>query len=216
MMLKFFCFHKISKFSLFVKLSIFFLFQIAFFSAQEYIKDTLNVPFIYIEKKVEIFSSNENFAMPLQNGSIVTEQKLVHCESVPKVNIIPISVQVGIGICFSKEVQTFENDEVVKQAAAHTEEKAKDFENRKKKIIEWKIYSNDSGDFFHVFSGFSKKYFSSNGHPYFLDKHFSDKDSAAKENLKFIHQQKYFLYNSKSLDFCFSTVFSVRPPPFLS
>lgn len=36
-----------------------------------------------------------------------------------------------------------------------------------------------------------------------------------KSALDFIHQQKYIFYNNKSLDFCFSQVFSVRPPPIL-
>jgi len=33
--------------------------------------------------------------------------------------------------------------------------------------------------------------------------------------LDFLHSQKYTYYNNKSLDFCFSEVFSVRPPPVL-
>lgn len=36
-----------------------------------------------------------------------------------------------------------------------------------------------------------------------------------KSALDFLHAQKYTYYNSKSLDFCFSQVFSVRPPPVL-
>lgn len=34
-----------------------------------------------------------------------------------------------------------------------------------------------------------------------------------KSALDFLHSKKYTYYNSKSLDFCFSQVFSVRPPP---
>lgn len=33
--------------------------------------------------------------------------------------------------------------------------------------------------------------------------------------LDYLHSQKYTYYNNKSLDFCFSEVFSVRPPPVL-
>lgn len=33
--------------------------------------------------------------------------------------------------------------------------------------------------------------------------------------LDFLHSQKYTYYNNKSIDFCFSKVFSVRPPPVL-
>ncbi|WP_175622579.1 hypothetical protein [Chryseobacterium schmidteae] len=36
-----------------------------------------------------------------------------------------------------------------------------------------------------------------------------------KSALDFLHQQKYIYYNSRSLDYCFTHVFSVRPPPAL-
>ncbi|MCD1115978.1 hypothetical protein [Chryseobacterium turcicum] len=209
-MLKFFCFHKISKFHLFLKLSILFLFQITSFSAKENRKDTLNASFIYIEKNIEIFSSDVNFTKQLQNAKVITEQKLVICERLPKTNNISKHIQVGIGI--EDRTRAFQNDESAKQ----TEKRIKDFQKSKIKKSQWEIYSNHTEDSFHEFSGFHKKYISSSEHQYFLDKFFAEKDFAAKENLKFIHQHQYFLYSSKSLDFCFSTVFSVRPPPFLS
>lgn len=34
-----------------------------------------------------------------------------------------------------------------------------------------------------------------------------------KSALDFLHHQKYIYYNSRSLDYCFTHVFSVRPPP---
>lgn len=36
-----------------------------------------------------------------------------------------------------------------------------------------------------------------------------------KKSLDYLHSKKYISYNSRSLDFCFSEVFSVRPPPVL-
>lgn len=165
---------------------------------------------------MEIFSSDENFTKQLQNANIINRQKLVICEGPPKFNSVSNDAQVEIGIRSKNDAPAFQNNEVIKQAKQQTKKEIKDFENRKRVIIERKIYSNDSEDSFHAFSGVSKKYFSSSEHHYFLDKFFAEKDFAAKENLKFIHQQKYFLYNSNSLDFCFSNVFSVRPPPFLS
>lgn len=212
-MLKFFCFHKISNFHLFLKLSILFLFQITFFSAKENRKDTLNASFIYIEKNIEIFSNDVNFTKQLQNATIITRQKLVICESLPKTNNISQPIQVGIGI--KSKTIAFQNDESVKQTEVQTKKRIKDFQKSKIKRSQWEIYSNHTEDSFHEFSGFHKKYISSSEHQYFLDKFFAEKDFAAKENLKFIHQHQYFLYSSKSLDFCFSTVFSVRPPPFL-
>jgi len=34
-----------------------------------------------------------------------------------------------------------------------------------------------------------------------------------KSSLDFLHQKKYTYYNNRSLNFCFSAVFSTRPPP---
>ncbi|MFY1046762.1 hypothetical protein [Chryseobacterium sp. GP-SGM7] len=55
--------------------------------------------------------------------------------------------------------------------------------------------------------------------PNFGQHNFSDADAhqnqyIVKSALDFLHSQKYRYYNNKSLDFCFSQVFSVRPPPF--
>lgn len=36
-----------------------------------------------------------------------------------------------------------------------------------------------------------------------------------RQALDYLHSQKYTYYNNKSLSFCFSEVFSVRPPPVL-
>lgn len=39
---------------------------------------------------------------------------------------------------------------------------------------------------------------------------------AVKSALDHLHSHRYVLYNSRSIDFCFSKVFSVRPPPILA
>jgi hypothetical protein len=41
------------------------------------------------------------------------------------------------------------------------------------------------------------------------------KDQSLQRSLNDLHIQKFIHYNNKSLDFCFSKVFSVRPPPVL-
>ena len=44
----------------------------------------------------------------------------------------------------------------------------------------------------------------------------SSKDYSIKCALNYLHTQKNTYYNNKSLDYCFSHVFSVRPPPVLA
>lgn len=44
----------------------------------------------------------------------------------------------------------------------------------------------------------------------------NNKDYSVKIALNYLHTQRITYYNSKSLDYCFSVVFSVRPPPVLA
>ncbi|WP_128414245.1 hypothetical protein [Chryseobacterium sp. Leaf394] len=43
-----------------------------------------------------------------------------------------------------------------------------------------------------------------------------EEQKLVKKSLDHLHSQKYRYYNSRSFDFCFSTVYSVRPPPSVS
>lgn len=52
-------------------------------------------------------------------------------------------------------------------------------------------------------------------HHHFSKIHTSQNQYIIKCALDFLHQQKYIYYNSRSLDHCFTHVFSVRPPPVL-
>ncbi|MCD1115975.1 hypothetical protein [Chryseobacterium turcicum] len=52
-------------------------------------------------------------------------------------------------------------------------------------------------------------------HHHFSKIHASQNQYVIKCALDFLHKQEYIYYNSKSLDYCFTHVFSVRPPPVL-
>lgn len=52
-------------------------------------------------------------------------------------------------------------------------------------------------------------------HHHFSKIHASQNQYVIKCALDFLHKQEYIYYNSKSLDYCFTRVFSVRPPPVL-
>jgi len=44
----------------------------------------------------------------------------------------------------------------------------------------------------------------------------SKKDYSIKQALSYLHAEQYAYYNNRSLDYCFSQVYSVRPPPELA
>lgn len=42
----------------------------------------------------------------------------------------------------------------------------------------------------------------------------SERQYVVLRALDYLHSQQYFAYNNKSFNFCYSQVYSVRPPPF--
>lgn len=119
-MLTFFCFYKMTKFSVLIKFFILFLFQINFFSAQENRKDSLNDAFIYVEKNVQIFSSDDIFSKQLQNAAISNEQKIKICPSLQKSESLNKSEQVEIEIGFKNKNLVFKDEVVTKQEEKET------------------------------------------------------------------------------------------------
>lgn len=215
-MLKFFCCYKISRFTVLLKFFIFFLFQISFFSAQENRKDTLNDTFIYVEKNLQIFSNDDVFSKQLQNAGVVNAQKIQICNSSQASENLNKTAQVEIEVALENQILVFKDGEAVKQEKKDTQKKIQEFQKRKKNISQPEMFATHSEGTFKARTSVDKTYISPTVHHYFLGKFLALKDFSAKENLKFIHAQEYVFYNSKSLDFCFSPVFSVRPPPFLS
>ncbi|MCU7618232.1 hypothetical protein NZ698_13565 [Chryseobacterium sp. PBS4-4] len=89
-------------------------------------------------------------------------------------------------------------------------------EVRKKTFVINDLKKNSSSDEFLASTRISKnsvvlEYNNFNFSKTFLAAHIN----IVKLALDFLHSQKYVYYNNTSLDFCFSTVFSVRPPPVL-
>lgn len=215
-MLTFFCFYKMTKLTVLIKFFILFLFQINFFSAQENRKDSLNDAFIYVEKNVQIFSSDDIFSKQLQNVAIANDRKIKTCPSLQKSESLNKTEQVEIKTVFKNKKLAFKNEGVTKHEEKETLEKIHEFQKRKKNISRPEMFATHSEGSFKAYTGLDKTSIFQTVHHYFLGKFFAIKDFAAKENLKFIHSQEYVFYNSRSLDFCFSTVFSVRPPPCFS
>lgn len=215
-MLTFFCSYKMTKFSLLIKFFILFLFQINFFSAKANRKDSLNDAFIYVDKNVQIFSNDDIFSKQLQNAGIANGQKIKICPSLQKSESLNNTEQVEIETSLKNKNLVFKNEVGAKENEKETLKKIYEFQKRKKNISRSEMFATHSEGSFKAYTGLDKASIFPTAHHYFLGKFFAVKDFAAKENLKFIHSQEYVFYNSKSLDFCFSIVFSVRPPPFFS
>lgn len=92
--------------------------------------------------------------------------------------------------------------------------KITDYESRKKSFNLKNIKVFPSSEEFIASSRINRDYVAPSQNQHDLSKiHSVQNQYVIKSALDFLHQQKYTFYNNKSLDFCFSQVFSVRPPP---
>ncbi len=94
------------------------------------------------------------------------------------------------------------------------EKQIEKYENRKETFEKFDFKGFPSPDVFFASNIILKSYVApgDNNHD-FTKIHPAEKYNSATYSLEFLYSQKYVFYNSRSFDFCFSKVFSVRPPP---
>lgn len=108
----------------------------------------------------------------------------------------------------------FSNKKKEKEIVDALKKKADDYESRKKSFDFHKLEVFPSSEEFIASSHINKDYI-------FPGTSNTSKDVIVysryfvKSLLSIVHKQKFVLYNSRSLNFCFSEIFSVRPPPYL-
>lgn len=167
----------------------------------------------------EIYSTDKDFnhqvrrdKIILQNGN-VTLKKLSGNEDLLVVSLKKPEIE-------SKDFKSqIAKANKKKQLAILKEIKNKitDYESRKKSFNLKNIKIFPSSEEFIASSHINRDYVAPSQNQHDLSKiHFVQNQYVIKSALDFLHQQKYTFYNNKSLDFCFSQVFSVRPPPVLA
>lgn len=205
-------FLRMKSFTLFLSL-FFFLFFLRI-SAQEGIERVPDSG-IYLQGDVTIFSADESFNQQMAwDRSITVEGASVRSEYEGQPMIF--TAQQGIEISSEKvsgqlaskpkKAQSREDLKKIKKAVA-------DFESSKKNILLQDWRKNPSSESFIAGHHVNHEYIAPsqvNG-LYALVQQISSVNAV----LSLLHSQKYLHYNSKSLGFCFSKAFSVRPPPVL-
>jgi hypothetical protein len=198
-----------------ITIIIFFLFN-SFFAQQQLTPSDDKPTTIFLSDGVAIYSSDDSF-----NDQI--SQKKITLKNAD----VSFAVFKNSKILVASTSTSQRNQTLAKQA--------KDFEQKKRKkalkdiqitIDEYKTKSKlfTKNDFNHLpsptqfFSRHSstKDYIipTDNGSG-FSKINVNNKDYSVKIALNYLHTQRITYYNSKSLDYCFSVVFSVRPPPVL-
>jgi hypothetical protein len=172
---------------------------------------------IVLKDGAKIYSTDEAFNKQISSNAIV----LKNAEIASQTNN---SAKVLQATSAKQETVTKDFKQEVKNA---TEKKQKEELKKVKKVLEkhderkgafrkFNFSDFPSPSSFLSSNSSAKNYVapSHNGND-FSKIHTSYKDYSIKRALNYLHAAKYTYYNNKSLDHCFSEVFSVRPPPVL-
>ncbi|WP_267267152.1 hypothetical protein [Chryseobacterium formosus] len=178
-----------------------------------------SVPTISLKGGAAIYSADQNFNKQIENQNL----RIVNAEIIIKKNaddqeiLIAGTVKKNISSPemlhqkLASQEKTFqdENTKAIKKKIA-------EYESRKKESNVENIKVFPSSEKFIISSHINRDYVAPSQNQHDLSKiNFVQNQYVIKSALDFLHQQKYTFYNNKSLDFCFSQVFYVRPPPFL-
>lgn len=195
---------------------IIFLFQSQFLKAQELSKEEhIDTAFIFVDRNVVIFSKDESFNKKIRYKEVVSsEEDFEKSHSIAQ-NSFSKNEQ-AVQYDLTEEVrltQEKENQTTLEEVKLEIEK----FESKNKSSLNKEFYPPQSSDKFSGSKSNTKDYISPKPSNQDVCKKvcFSE-PFLVKKALGFLHTQKFFYYNNKSFNDCFSHVFSVRPPPFYS
>jgi hypothetical protein len=101
-----------------------------------------------------------------------------------------------------------------KEALQQIKREIEKFEKRVQVFVKLDFNDATSPDQFFSTNTIAKNYVTPSQSTHDFSKLYISADPyVVTQALDFLHSQKYTYYNNKSLNFCFSEVFSVRPPP---
>lgn len=197
-----------------------FSFFFSFVSAQEGIGKEIPQATIVLKQGATIFSKDDSF-----NNQINSKKITVKNAEISTVGMLDDGTVLTAKSNKTQEVQTPKKDfkselkkaeenkkkealkKVEKEIAEHDDEAKRNSFNAKKV---WFPASQQFTASEHV----NRDYVAPSYHQHHFSKlAVSLNQYVVKSALDFLHQQKYIYYNSRSLDYCFTHIFSVRPPP---
>lgn len=203
-----------------IYITIIFSFLFSFISAQEGIGIKTPQATIVLKQGATIFSKDDSF-----NKQINSEKVTVKNANVSTVGILENGKVLTAKPSKTQEVQTPKKDfksefkkaeenkekealkKVKKEITNHNDEAKKNSFNTKRLLF-------PTSEEFTTSTHVNRDYVAPNYHNHEFSKILvSLNQYVIKSSLDFLHEQKYTYYNNKSLDFCFSEVFSTRPPP---
>ena len=172
---------------------------------------------IVLKDGAKIYSTDEAFNKQVNNNIVVLKNADLTPQSKKSTKILEASSakEEVIEKDFKQEVKNAAEEKRKKELRKVKKEVEK-HEKRKEAFLNFDFEDFPSPSQFLSSNSSSKNYIapSHNGND-FSKIYTIQKDYSVKRALDYLHAAKYILYNNKSLDFCYSQVYSVRPPPML-
>lgn len=193
-----------------------FLFQSQFLNAQEPSNEKhTDTAFIFVDQNVVIFSKDESFNKKLRYKEVVSSEGDFEKSHSIAQNSSSKNKQAA-QYDLTEEVRLTEEKEE-KITLEKVKREIEKFESKNKFSLNKEFYPPQSSDKFSGSKSNTNDYISPKPRNQDVCKKvcFSE-PFLIKKALGFLHTQKFFYYNNKSFDDCFSNVFSVRPPPIYS
>lgn len=205
----------------YIYFTLIFFFFCSFISAQEGIGKSVSPPTLVLKQGAAIFSADASFNNQINSDKI----------TVKNADISDIGAQSAAKVLTAKseridEVKAPKNDFKSDLKKAEVNKKKEALKNVKKEIVEHNneakknsfnsknLRGVSSSGHFAASTSINKDYVTPSYNHHHLSKIFALQNlNVVNWALDFLHKQKYAYYNNKSLDYCFSEVFSVRPPP---
>lgn len=173
---------------------------------------------IVLKNGAEIYSTDNIFNQQILTDKVFLKNSNVYCnEAINQKDSLKVIIK-------EKKIEEKDFNGIVKKVE---EKKKKEilknvkneidrYERKSKSFKNLNLNGSHSSNEYFSLNNFTIHYVTpSQNANYFSSLHILVDTYLISQALDFLYSQKYTYYNNKSLDFCFSEVFSVRPPPVL-
>jgi len=171
---------------------------------------------VFVTQGAKVYSADQSFNNQIDQGEIIVKNgDLSFEEDDDSHRVLIVSTPNSKIPSFSRQVKS--SEEKKKKKLLKEIKNEIDHYEAQKESFEKKDYHNFPSPFQFLSShSTSQNCIAPSNTPHDFSKIYTDpKKCFLNQDLDNLHTPKYTFYNNKSLDFCFSDVFSIRPPPVL-
>lgn len=173
---------------------------------------------LVLKNGAAIYSTDANFNQQINSEKISLKNTEVFYESENGDKVILVAVSNKNIESERKDLKTqvkIAESNKKKEALKKLKKQISDYESQKEKLESEKIKTFPSSEEFISSTHVNTDYVVPSYHQHKFSKIYSvGNQYIIKLALDFLYPKEYTYYNNQPLDFCFSEVFSVRPPPF--